>query len=109
MTNYLPGDVVLVLFPFADAAQSKQRPAIVVSDQGDQDVLVARVTMHLGRSAFDVALADWKPAGLLVASSVRADKLATIGKKNVLRRLGRITAADHQLVGQALKRLLAAW
>jgi mRNA interferase MazF len=109
MTNYLPGDVVLVLFPFSDAAQSKQRPALIVFDQGDQDVLVARVTSHAGRTAFDISLADWKSAGLLAASYVRADKLATVGKQSVSRKLGSISPADRQPIAQALRRLLAAW
>jgi mRNA interferase MazF len=100
MTNYLPGDVVLVRFPFADASQNKQRPALVVFDQGDQDVLVARVTTHAGRSAFDVSLADWSSAGLLALSYVRVDKLATVGKQSVLRRLGRVTRRTISLLAK---------
>lgn len=44
MTNYQPGDLVLIAFPYAGGMQSKQRPGLVILDTGDADVVVARVT-----------------------------------------------------------------
>jgi mRNA interferase MazF len=44
MTNYRTGDLLLVMFPFAHGGRGKQRPAIVLLDEGDDDVLLARVT-----------------------------------------------------------------
>jgi mRNA interferase MazF len=41
---YSAGTIVLMEFPFTDGAIGKPRPALVVFDSGDVDVLVARIT-----------------------------------------------------------------
>jgi|GEM_PF-3350446 mRNA interferase MazF len=41
--NYQAGDLLLMAFPYVGGAQSKVRPALVLLDMGDEDVLVARV------------------------------------------------------------------
>ncbi len=43
-TSYLPGDLVLADFPFTTSGPGKPRPALVVLDTGDADVVLARVT-----------------------------------------------------------------
>lgn len=40
---YQFGDVVLIAFPFTDLSETKKRPALVVLDADDNDVLVARI------------------------------------------------------------------
>jgi mRNA interferase MazF len=80
MTNYQPGDLVLVSFPQTRGTQHKTRPALVILDVGDADVLVARVTTQACTTAFDVAIANWQGAGLLAASVARLHKLATLAK-----------------------------
>jgi mRNA interferase MazF len=44
MTSYNFGDIVLIGFPHTDLQGISKRPAIVLYDSGDQDVLLARVT-----------------------------------------------------------------
>lgn len=44
MTNYNHGDIVLIGFPHTDLHQISKRPAFVLYDSGDQDILVARIT-----------------------------------------------------------------
>ena len=44
MTTYNFGDIVLIGFPHTDLQGISKRPAIVLYDSGDQDVLVARIT-----------------------------------------------------------------
>jgi mRNA interferase MazF len=88
------GDVVLVAFPFADGVTTKQRPAVVILDVGDDDVVVARVTSRTRATEYEISVANWKEAGLLGASTVRLHKLATIGKDRVHRVLGKLSRAD---------------
>ena len=97
------GDVVLLAFPFSSATGAKQRPALVLFDCGDQDLLVARVTTQPRQSAFDIPLQDWKEAGLLAPSAVRLHKLATIEKNLVRRKLGRTSAGDWTAALQCLR------
>jgi mRNA interferase MazF len=102
MTTYRKGDVLLVAFPFVNEGQSKRRPAIVVADTGDQDVLLARVTTQKSRDEFDLELGDWSSAGLLAPSVVRLHKLATINKSLIQRKLGRLSDTDRNRVASLL-------
>jgi len=87
MESYRPGEVVLLAFPFADATEAKRRPALVLLDTGDADVVVARITSQTAQTTLDVELVEWQQAGLLLPSVVRVHKLATLGKRLVERRL----------------------
>ena len=109
MTDYQKGEILLVSFPFADVLQNKRRPAMVVADTGDGDLLVARVTTQQSRDAFDVDIVNWRGAGLLASSVVRLHKLATIKKSLVERRLGKLTDVDRSNVGAILAQLFRGW
>ncbi len=109
MTLYKPGDVVLVRFPFTSGAGSKLRPALVVLDTGDDDLLVARITTHTSLTPFDVAVIDWRGAGLLAPSNARLHKLATLEKSDIHRSLGHLRATDRQSVAVAFRRIVNQW
>jgi mRNA interferase MazF len=109
MTNYPPAEVLLRNLPFSHLGGVKSRPALVILDTGDADVIVARITTQRPQSMFDVTLADWQGAGLLAPSIVRLHKLASLEKTLVQRKLGTLTAADRQHVAAVLPQLLAVW
>lgn len=97
------GDVVLVPFPFSDAATTKKRPAIVLTtdrfNAGNLDVLVCGIT-HSPQAvhrAGAVRLTDLeRKAGgldadpLMTISVAVASKLATIAQVRVATILGRL-------------------
>ena len=109
MTTYRPGDFLLVAFPFVGGAQSKKRPALVLIDTGDQDILLARVTTHTYNTSHDITLHQWRQAGLKAPSWVRLHKLATVEKTLVDRLLGHIEPTDRQQVATVLNGLFGAW
>ena len=109
MISFKPGDVVLVAFPFTASGATKERPAVVLLDTGDDDLVAARVTTQMHRTPYDVSLTDWKRAGLLAPSVLRLHKVATLAKSRVSRRLGRLDAGDRQNVAAVLTRLFSAW
>ena len=92
--TYNFGDIILVGFPHTDLASITKRPAIVLYDSGDQDVLVARVTTQDYESETDYKISDWEKCGLLAASTVRLSKQATIEKRFILRKLGKLGATE---------------
>jgi mRNA interferase MazF len=108
MTVYNRGDVVLVQFPFASAAASKQRPAVVISSleyhRSGPDVLIASITSNLTAypHAGDHAIADWQAAGLMLPSLAQA-KIATVERGMVRRRLGRLNPEDWEAVQSGLR------
>lgn len=108
-TNYKTGELVLVDFPFTASGQSKPRPALVVIDTGDADVLLARVTTQPRGSVYNVPLRGWQHAGLLAPFLVRLHKLATLAKTRIQRKLGTVDAGDRQQIKMMLQQLADSW
>jgi len=102
MIAYEFGEIVLVDFPQSGATERKRRPALVVLDIGDADVVLAPITTKQRSGAGDLALLDWSAGGLLRASWVRLAKVACLEKGDIVRRLGRLGTRD-------LDRVIAAW
>ena len=99
---------MLVAFPFASAAEAKRRPALVLLDTGDADLVVARVTSQTARDEFDIQIVEWQKAGLMLPSVVRVHKLATLEKSLIERRLGALTTDDWVNVLSKVKQLWAS-
>ncbi len=107
--NYQAGDLILVNFPFAGGRQSKTRPALVILDTGDADVVVARVTTQAGSASPDVPILDWQGAGFLAPSKVRLHKLATLDKSLVHHVLGSLQPTDRNQVSAVMKQVYGNW
>ena len=100
MADFPTGTVVLINFPFTNGATTKKRPALVLLDLADQDLLLARITTQPWGTSFDCPLENWSAAGLKAPSFVRLHKLATLEKTLIEKRLGLLTPADMQRVLQ---------
>lgn len=104
-------DVVKVPFPFTDRQATKNRPALVLSDENTFNnpvghcVLAMITTAKQSSWALDTALTDLTSAGLPVPSIVRL-KLFTLDNRLILDRLGELGAADKISFEQNLKKLL---
>ena len=109
MTTYKPGDIVLVDFPFVSGSETRRRPALVLLDAADADVLVARVTSQSRQDVFDVKMTDWRGAGLLLPSIVRLRKLATLEKTLIVRTLGNLQSVDREPIAGILGKIVAGW
>jgi mRNA interferase MazF len=100
MTSYDFGDVVLVPFPFTDQRGSKKRPAVIVSSAAYNaarlDLILMAITSQVrATTAFaEVFISEWQKAGLLKASVIKP-VLATVERRLVLRRLGRLERTDR--------------
>ncbi|PKB80868.1 MAG: hypothetical protein BZY88_07580 [SAR202 cluster bacterium Io17-Chloro-G9] len=109
ITIYDAGDLVLVAFPHTVGTVATYRPALVIVDNGDSDVLLARVTTQIHQSPYDILISDWRGAGLLAPSVLRLHKLATLEKSLVRRRLGSLQRIDRSSVSEAFGRMLGNW
>jgi len=105
VTIYEAGEVVLIRFPFSDRSRGRRRPALILLDVGDEDILVARITSQSQSSRFDFELKQWQASGLRGLSWVRLHKLATLQKSLVERRLGKLTPSDWVEIQEILKQL----
>ena len=104
-----PFDVVAVPFPFTDRRAVKRRPALVLSSNRfnrahDQSIL-AMITSTTGSWPSDVAVDDWREAGLSFPCKVRF-KLFTLDNSLVIRKIGSLSDKDSRVARSALSRHL---
>jgi mRNA interferase MazF len=102
------GDIVLIEIDFHQMQGSKVRPAAVVLDSGDDDFVAVTITSRFGGAEFDLALQDWRSAGLNVPSAVRIHKIAVLSKANIRRIIGTLAEADVASVQARLCRAFCA-
>jgi len=84
------GSILLLKFPFADGLGYKRRPALILRDFEDGDVLVCRITSKLYKSEYDIYLDNWEQLGLRLPSVVRVHKMATLEASLIETAMGRI-------------------
>jgi mRNA-degrading endonuclease toxin of MazEF toxin-antitoxin module len=105
MMNYKFGEIVLVNFPQSGSDCRKRRPALVILDIGDVDIVLAPVTSKERTGQGDYELRDWTGSGLLYESWVRLAKIACLEKRDIARHLGRLTEYDKDMVVTSWQRL----
>ncbi len=103
-------DVVLVRFPFTDLTATKLRPAVVLAASGTEDVVLAFVTSRVDRPLrFGVPVvenaSEFAATGLRISSTIRVDRLVTLHRHLLLRRLGRLGPGFRLRVAAALVEL----
>jgi mRNA interferase MazF len=104
MTAFRVGEIVSVEFPFTDMQGRKWRPGIVLASDA-HDLLLARVTTHPPRDAFDVSLHNWAASGLPKPSTARLIKLIAIDVRLVHHSVGILSQADREAVATSIERL----
>ena len=92
-SKLLAGTIVLIDFPFTDLSSRKVRPALVLRDQEDEDVLLLPIstTVNATRKDYWIGEKDYKDAALPVQSCVRFRKLFTLNEKLIIKTFGSFT------------------
>lgn len=108
--DYQQGDVVLVLFVFADESGAKRRPAVVLNTagyhQGRQEAIIAAITSNVQRRLVgDHLIAGWEKAGLLFPS-VATGIVRTVKQAMIERRLGQMPVQDMKAIQSQMKVIL---
>jgi mRNA interferase MazF len=106
MDSFEFGEVVVLPFTYSDLLSSKRRPAVVLVDAGDEDILVAKITSKRYDSPFDLTLLDWKREGLLTQSFVRLHKLLVVKKQHVVRRISTLSKEDLEKTRKIIRSLV---
>lgn len=107
MTNYEFGDIVLVNFPQTGTTKRKKRPALVILDIDDADVVLAPITTIERVGKGDCKLENWSRCGLLRESWIRLAKVACLQKYDITRRLGHLEHNDKEMLSNSWKTLYA--
>ena len=107
---YEPFDVVVVPFPFTESAQSKRRPALVLSQYGTfgdktgHSVLAMITSRKNAPWPLDCEIVGKKQSGLTAASVVRM-KLFTLDNRFIIRKIGYLSDSDQTKVKQSLSQI----
>ncbi len=108
------GDLVLVPFPFTDLTAVKVRPAVILTPEPTgPDVVVAYVSSVIPEGVLPASFVlipsdhpEFRGTGLKQASVIRLDKLMTIARSRIRRRLGYLGALLLAELNSRLKLVL---
>ncbi len=101
MIQYKFGEIVLVLF-LQTNGEKKKRPALIILDTGDDDIVLAPITTKERTGIGDYRIRNWQESGLLLESWIRLAKIACIEKSNIERPFGKTTSLDR-------KKIISIW
>ena len=107
MANYQLGEIVLVKFPFTNNLGFKKRPALIIKDTNDGDVIVCRITSTLPHSSYDLELKNWRQNGLQFPSVMRLHKIASLEKSMIDKKLGEVDSNVKAQVVSIIQKLLS--
>jgi len=92
------GDIVLLKFPFTDGKSYKRRPALIINDYDDGDIIVCRITSQIYETQYDLNIINWEKSGLRLPSVIRVHKLATLEKDLVEVKMGQIDNSTKEKI-----------
>jgi mRNA interferase MazF len=108
------GDVIIIEFPYVDGNRGKNRPALVVqsdtNNQRLQNTIVAMISGNVrlaGKVSTQVLIdpqsAEGRSSGLNGASAVKCENLYTVRQQDILRSIGRLSNSLLASVDDCLK------
>lgn len=100
------GDVVLLKFPFSDWKGCKKRPALILNDFEDGDIIVCRITSRIYNTPNDYCIDNWTDAGLKLPSVVRIHKIATLDKSLVEIKMGRLDNFSLESIVKIIQKIV---
>jgi len=108
--TYEPFDIVVVPFPFTDSAQTKRRPALVLSQHINFGNIIGHSVLAMITSRknapwpLDIEIISKKQSGLTAPSVVRM-KLFTLDNRFIIKKIGQLSNSDQTKVKQSLSQL----
>lgn len=99
------GDIALLKFPFTDNKTYKRRPALIINDFDDGDIVVCRITSQIYKTKNDIFIDDWEKSGLKLPSVIRIHKLATLEKDMVEIIMGQIDETTKNKIRKIISKL----
>jgi len=117
MTPLHTGDVVLVSFPFTDLSSTKLRPAVIVSTETVHDceedytlLFISSVTpdkIENYELVFEKTHPDYKLSGLKKKSVFKANKIVTLQKNLLKRKMGKLGPQIRKELQNTLNQAIA--
>ena len=105
MERFVAGDIVVVSFPFTDFSSARKRPALVLSNVEEGDILICEITSIMRNDSYVVYLEneDLESGKLKVRSIIRPNRIVTIHQSKINYKFGRIKDFKLQEVLEKIK------
>ena len=105
--HLIKGDVISVPFPFSDTSTTKKRPALVITESDNNNIIIiCPITSKPGRD-YEIKLEDQDfRVGKLNLSPcyIRPNIIATVDKSNVIRYIGKLKDDKlHQVISTIIE------
>lgn len=86
------GDIVLVPFPFSDLSNVKRRPVLILSEGECSNLITCGITSNLKnkQSSILIEKSNLSEGAVPVKSLIKVDKLFTLEKSIVIKKIGRV-------------------
>lgn len=100
----IPGEIILLPFPFSDLSGAKVRPAVVLASDR-QDIVVVFITTVKPSGEF-VPIKATAINRLKQDSFIRYTKLASVEQKLAIGKIGELTAKEFKDLKKSIKQFL---
>jgi mRNA interferase MazF len=92
LERFIKGDVVVVPFPFSDLTRSKRRPALVVAELEEDDLILCQITSQEIRDKYTISLEanDFESGILKQKSNIRPNRIFTADRHIIIYRAGHL-------------------
>ena len=111
-TTFNQGDILVVPFPFSDLTSIRQRPVLVLSkkdyNEKCEDIITCGITSNLKDAACSVLIDDFNliEGKLPLKSRIKFDKLFTLNKDIVIKKVARLNKANFEKVRKGICSLI---
>ncbi|HLD02071.1 MAG TPA: type II toxin-antitoxin system PemK/MazF family toxin [Candidatus Nanoarchaeia archaeon] len=112
-TSFRQKDIVVVPLPFSDLSSAKQRPALILSNDAYNsscgDVLVCGITSNLKDASYStlIDINDFKQGSLPVLSRIKADKIFSLDKSIIRKRVAVLSEEKFEEVKSIVVSLMS--
>lgn len=112
-TNYNPGDVILIPFPYTDLSTFKQRPCLIISsaafNSSHPDIIAVAITSQVPEkpsvSEYRLSPKEQLACGLPKPSIIKLGKIVTLDQRLIRKTLGNLQHASTKRVINKLQKI----
>lgn len=100
--------IVLIRYPFTDLSKSKSRPALILRNQQDEDLVCLPISSQIGTTRNDVKIEDTDCLNFTfpISSFIRIQKVFTLHSSLVKREIGSFTPQFFKKVKKEFTKFL---
>ena len=105
MAKFVKGDVIVLPFPFSDLKQFKRRPALIIAELEEDDVILCQITSQRIKDKYAVSIDedDFETGILKQRSNVRPNRIFTTDRHIILYRAGHLKS---EKVGEIIESII---